>query len=129
MSDAHQARPYQELYRRSRNETQRQINATYGRELLRVLGGLPDPPAALEASRVDLLLCLTRRAVAEARGPHEVATALELRGRPSEAVLVRRWAGVARGRAVLAGEAHYAVQMGPAGILRARAIGWALKRI
>lgn len=117
------------LYARAQSPVQRKINARYGRELLRVIGGLPDHPNKLEAARVDLLLALTELACRKARGVVDVAAALELRGRPSEAYLVRRWAGVARGRATLGAEAHYASKMGPAGVRRARALRWALARL
>ncbi len=123
------ARPTPALYARSQSPEQRQVNATYGRELLRVLGGIPDPPEKLEAARVDLLLALTEAACRRARGARDVAVALELRGRRSEAAVIRRYAGVRFGRQTIAAECHLAAQMGPAGILRARALGWALRRL
>jgi hypothetical protein len=120
-------RPYPALYTRA--DSARPTTLAHGRELLRVIGGLPDAPHKLEGARADLLRCLTRGAAQKARGARDVSVALELRGRFDVARLVRRWAGVARGREHLGAEAHYAAEMGPVGIATARAIRWALGRI
>lgn len=120
-------RPEPELYRRARLNAP--VTARFGRLLLRSVGGLPDPPHELEAARVDLLQALMRRATSEAVTVREVATVLDLRGRRNEAAFVRRWGEVHNGRAKIAAECHYAAQMGPAGVARARALRWALKRL
>ena len=127
------ARPYPQLYRYA--NMGRRVYARYGRELLRVMGGLPDPPHKLEDARVDLLQCLVRlaavklppRQVAEAR---DIAMVLELRGRTWEAAKVRAWGGRGvKGRQELAAEAHYASLEGPVGIRRARNLKWAMDRL
>lgn len=105
------------------------INTRGSSALLRALGGLPDPPGLLAAERQGLLVTLLRRASSLAHGPAEVSAVLVARGRSDVAGLVRRWASVRGGRARLGAEAHYASERGPQGILTARLIGWAIRRL
>ena len=123
------ARPQPALYARAQSPEQRTINATYGRELLRVLGGLPDPPERLDAARADLLIALAGVAARKAHGARDVAVALELRGRRSEAYIVRRWAGIAGGLERLREHARTAAKAGGHGHVTARALRWALTRL
>lgn len=142
------------LYARSRSSEQRKVNAAYGRNLLRVLGGLPDDPVALAEARRELLWSLTTIAVKVAefnsgwaglleenglgeearplrlRAPRDVATVLELRGRHVEAQLVRRGGALKGGADWLRGKARDAAAAGSvAGAVSARALRWAADRV